>query len=80
MSTLEQDYEIAAPVEKVWQALTDASIMEQWEAGPGTSDCREGGEFSLWDGDIHGVYTKLVPGQLIEQDWYGTITRPGNIR
>ncbi len=27
--------------------------------------------FSYWDSDIHGIYTTLVPDQLIEQDWYG---------
>jgi uncharacterized protein YndB with AHSA1/START domain len=71
MKTLEQEYEITAPAEKVYRALTDAAVMEQWGAGPARSDAREGGEWSLWDGDIHGTYTKLVPNELIEQDWYG---------
>ena len=71
MSTLAQDYKIAAPAEKVWQALTDAAVMERWGAAPAKSDAREGGEFSLWNGDIHGTYTKLIPGQLIEEDWFG---------
>jgi uncharacterized protein YndB with AHSA1/START domain len=71
MATLEQTYTITAPVAKVYHALTDASMAKQWGAGPATVDPREGGEFSYWDGDIHGVYTKLVPNQLIEQDWYG---------
>lgn len=71
MKTVEQDYIIDAPIKEVWLALTDAAYMERWEAGPAKSDAREGGEFSLWDGDIHGTYTKLVPEKLIEQDWYG---------
>ncbi|HSX30683.1 MAG TPA: SRPBCC domain-containing protein [Candidatus Saccharimonadales bacterium] len=71
MKTIEQTYSIAAPVQQVWQALTDASVMEQWGAGPANSDIREGGSFGLWGGDIHGIYTKLIPEQLIEQDWYG---------
>lgn len=71
MQTITQDYKIAAPVDKVWQALTDASVMEQWGAGPAKSDAVEGGKWSLWDGDIHGTFTKLVPGELIEEDWYG---------
>lgn len=70
-SHIEQTYTIKAPVSKVWQALTDAAAAEQWGAGPAKVDAREGGEFSYWDGDIHGVYTKLVPNTLIEQDWYG---------
>jgi uncharacterized protein YndB with AHSA1/START domain len=73
MSTkqLEQTYEIKAPVAKVWWALTDANAAEQWGAGPAKVDPKEGSEFSYWDGDIHGVFTKLVPEKLIEQDWYG---------
>ncbi len=71
MAELEQTYTIKAPVSKVWQALTDADVDEQWGAGPARVNAREGGEFSYWDGDIHGVFTRLIPEKLIEQDWYG---------
>lgn len=71
MKTLEQTYEIKAPVEKVWLALTDANTAEKWGAGPARVDAVVGGEFSYWDGDIHGIFTKLEPDKLIEQDWYG---------
>jgi uncharacterized protein YndB with AHSA1/START domain len=71
MKQFEQTYAINAPVAKVWQALTDGPIAEQWGAAPAKVDAREGGEFSYWDGDIHGVFTKLVPNERIEQDWYG---------
>src|ERR1700722_18494774 len=68
---LEQTYVIKAPLTKVWQALTDAKVAEQWGAGPAKVDAHEGGEFSYWNGDIHGVNTKVVPEKLLEQDWYG---------
>ena len=71
MKNIEQTYVIKAPIKKVWQALTDAELAEQWGAGPAKVDLREGGEWSYWDGDIHGTYTKLIPEQTIEQDWYG---------
>lgn len=71
MKQIEQTYTIKAPVSKVWQALTDAAVAEQWGAAPAKVDAREGGEFSYWGGDIHGKYTKLVPNKLIEQEWYG---------
>ena len=71
MQQLEQTYTINAPVSAVWKALTDGPTAEQWGAGPARVDAREGGEFSYWDGDIHGTFTKLVPEKLIEQDWYG---------
>lgn len=71
MKQLEQTYTIKAPISKVWQAFTEAEMAEQWGATPAKVDAREDGEFSYWDGDIHGVFTKLVPEKLIEQDWYG---------
>jgi uncharacterized protein YndB with AHSA1/START domain len=71
MNTIQQSYTINAPIEKVWESLTSADIAEQWGASPAKVDAHEGGKFSYWDGDIHGVFTKLVPEKLIEQDWYG---------
>ncbi len=71
MKQIEQTYTIKAPVEKVWQALTNAETAEKWGAGPARVDAREGGEYSFWDGDIHGIFTKLIPNKLIEQSWYG---------
>ena len=71
MKSIQQDYVIEAPVQEVYRALTDGPTAEQWGAAPASVDAREGGEFSYWDGDIHGSYTKLVPQKQIEQDWYG---------
>ena len=71
MRQFQQVYTIQAPIEKVWQSLTDAETAEKWGAAPAKVDAREGGEFSYWDGDIHGTYVKLVPYELIEQNWYG---------
>lgn len=71
MKQIQQTYTIYAPIDKVWQALTDAKVAEQWGAGPAKIDAREGGEYSFWGGDIHGIFTKLIPQELIEQDWYG---------
>jgi len=68
---IEQTYIIKAPVSEVWKALTDGPTAERWGAAPAKVNAIEGGEFSYWDGDIHGVYTKLVHNKLIEQDWYG---------
>lgn len=68
---IDQSYTINAPIAQVWSALTDATVAEQWGAAPAKVDAREGGEFSYWDGDIHGTFTKIVPQKLIEQNWYG---------
>lgn len=71
MKQIEQFYTINAPISEVWKALTDASAAEAWGAGPAKVDATEGGIFSYWDGDIHGINTKIIPEQLLEQDWYG---------
>jgi uncharacterized protein YndB with AHSA1/START domain len=71
MKQIEETYTINAPIQKVYEALTSANLAEKWGAAPAKVDSREGGEFSYWDGDIYGIFTKLVSNQLIEQDWYG---------
>jgi activator of HSP90 ATPase len=71
MKSIQQDYVIKAPVSGVWKALTDGQTAEQWGAAPAKVEAHEDGEFSYWDGDIHGIFTKLIPEKLIEQDWYG---------
>ena len=71
MKTIDQTYEVNAPIENVWHALTDATLINKWNAGPATFDAQEGGTFSLWGGDIHGTNTKVIPNELLEQDWYG---------
>jgi len=71
MQTIELSYDIIAPLDRIWWALSTAEGAEQWGAGPATFDASEGGEFRYWDGDIHGINTKIVPLETIEQDWYG---------
>lgn len=70
MRQINQTYDIKAPLGSVWAALTQASVAEEWGAGPATVAARKGGAFSYWNGDIHGVFTKIIPEKLIEQDWY----------
>lgn len=72
---------VKAPVEKVWQAYINPEDVKQWNtASPdwhtptAAADFREGGAFSFRmeakDGsmgfDFSGVYTRIVPLQLIE--------------
>jgi len=71
MDALDLSLQIKAPIERVWWAFTAADGAEQWGAGPAKFYPTENGKFSYWDGDIHGVNTKVVPMQTLEQDWYG---------
>jgi len=68
---IKQKYEIAAPMEKIWKALTDVTVITAWGGGPAVMDANTGTEFSLWGGDIHGKNIEIVPGKKLVQEWYG---------
>lgn len=70
MGQIRQIYKIHAPISKVWQALVDPRIIEKWGGGPAIMSNKEGFNFSLWGGEIHGTNTKIKPEATLEQDWY----------
>ena len=61
---------IKSSVDKVWEALVDPKVIEEWGAGPAKMDNKVGTKFSLWGGDIYGKNTKVIPNKLLVQDWY----------
>ncbi len=69
MKTIKQTYIIEAPVEKVWEALTDPKIIDDWGAGPAKMSPEEGVEFEIWGGDIWGKNLKVVPRKQLVQEW-----------
>jgi len=71
MKELEQTYVINVPIEKVWQALIDPKIINEWGGGPAEMDDKLDTEWSLWGGDIHGKNTQVEPNHLLVQEWYG---------
>lgn len=72
MKTVNQTYLINAPAEKVWQALVDPKIIDDWGGSPAKMSGKEGFEFSLWGGDIHGKNIQVIPRKKLVQDWmYG---------
>lgn len=68
---IKQTYEVDLSLSQTWAALTDQEMISQWSGAPATMEAKEGAEFSLWGGDIHGTNTKVVPNERLEQDWYG---------
>lgn len=70
MNDLSQTYHIAAPIEKVWQALVDSDQITQWSDAPAEMSTRLE-SFSLWDGEIHGKNLEVVPNEKLVQEWYG---------
>ena len=69
MKSLKQIYTIKAPWEKVWQALTDAKVIDEWGGGPAKMSDQEGFEFEFWGGDIWGKNIKVIKGKQLVQEW-----------
>ncbi len=69
MRTVKQTYFINASIEKVWQALVDPKIIDDWGGGEAKMNSEEGFEFSFWGGDIHGKNIEVKPGKKLIQDW-----------
>lgn len=66
---IKQTYLINAPIKKVWQALVDPKIIDDWGGGEAKMAEEEGFEFSLWGGDIHGKNIKVIKNKKLIQDW-----------
>ena len=73
MKVIKQTYLIDAPVDLVWQALTDPRMIQEWSGAPALFPLEVGGTYSLWDGEIGGEILEVVPQQRLVQTW-----KPGN--
>lgn len=67
---IEKTYIIDAPIEKVWDALTDPKEIEKWGGGTAKMSANKG-DFSLWDGDIWGKNIEIKAPNYLKQEWYG---------
>ncbi len=70
MKNIHQTYDIKAPIEKVWEALVDPDVIEEWSDSPAIMSDRVGAKFDLWNKEITGANTKVEAPNLLEQDWY----------
>ncbi len=71
MKSLTKTCLINAPIEKVWEALVDPKVIDDWGGGPAEMSDKTGAEFSLWGGDIFGKNLTVIPNQELTQEWYG---------
>ncbi len=69
MKNIKQTYIINSSVDKVWQALVNPKIIDDWGGGPVKMSEKVGAEFSLWDGEIHGKNVEVIPNKKLVQDW-----------
>ncbi len=70
MKTFETKLVVDALPEDVYAALTNSFAIELWTGYKAVMEPVEGSEFEMWEGDICGRIVKLVPNELIEQEWY----------
>lgn len=71
MPSIKKEYFISVPPRIVWEALTDPKQIEGWGAGPDVvMKMEEGGEFSLWGGDIKGKNLEFDEEQRLVQEWH----------
>jgi activator of HSP90 ATPase len=63
-------YNIAAPPEEVYIALTNPLSIELWTGDNAVMSTEPGSEFSMWDGSIVGKNLEFEEGKKIVQQWY----------
>ncbi len=69
MKAIQKKAHIAAPIEKVWAALTSARAIEGWMGGPIKSNPRAGGKYAYFGGETTGQYTRVDKPTTLEYTW-----------
>lgn len=81
---IEREIVVAAPVERVWAALTEADQLRQWFGDAAEVDLRPGGAMvNHWEGhgNVLGVVEKVEPPHFFSYRWarpIGAEPRDGN--
>ena len=68
MKKLTKKYLINAPLEQVFEALTNPDLIEKWSGAPAIMEPKPGGVFSLWNSEVYGK-NKIVRKDRITQEW-----------
>ena len=73
---LSLDFELNHPPEKVWRALTDPALLEQWllpvigfELMPGASFQFQTQPYPNWDGTVHCRVLEIEPQRKLRYAW-----------
>ncbi|WP_316823014.1 SRPBCC domain-containing protein [Pedobacter gandavensis] len=70
MKTFKKYYQLPAPPEEVYLAMTKAQSIQLWTGAEVEFTAEPGTEFSFWDGDIVGKNLEFEHGKKIVQQWY----------
>lgn len=69
---IEQEVRIEAPIERVWQVITDPAYVARWFGSSAEIDLRPGGPLRFgWDGHalFHGVVERVDPPRQFAYRW-----------
>ena len=69
MPDIEKNVTIAAPIEKVWAALTDPEAIAGWMGGPVKVDLKVGGGYTLFEAATAGAFTEIKKPETLEYTW-----------
>ncbi len=70
MPDVVKELTIAAPIHKVWAALTEAESLGAWMDDDSIKiDLRVGGKYALFGGETSGKFTHIEPNKLLEYSW-----------
>ena len=69
--TIRKMYKISSTIDRVWQALVDPKVINEWGGGPSKMDSEVGNEFELWNGDIYGKNIEVESKSKLVQEWFG---------
>lgn len=72
LAEIEQTVTIPATPEEIYDAFMDPKKHAKFTGSEATGNPVVGGEFSAWDGYIHGKNLELKIGKLIVQEWTNT--------
>ena len=62
-------FEIKAPINSVWLALTDTELIKDWSGAAAEIDLRVDGAYSLWGGDVYGRFLAFDEPKTLVQEW-----------
>ncbi|PWE00632.1 SRPBCC domain-containing protein [Marinilabilia rubra] len=56
--------------ENIYSAFTNPLTIELWSGYPAEMPEADGGEFSMWEGDISGRVLERVPQEKVVEEWF----------
>jgi uncharacterized protein YndB with AHSA1/START domain len=69
MKNLRKTIHIKAPIEEVYNAITNPLTIELWSGYEAKMESSPGSEFTMFEGDISGLVKTLEHPRLVEQVW-----------